>query len=92
MIQNQESFATVQPEILKKFEKGIIGRINHDQFIFDHLKISVSRVHSDFKPYNNLTFQLLQKMTTDLLNDPSNTHNDTLAHIFSTPKIYKNYF
>ena len=60
MLKSNQSFATeVFPETLNKFVDEIVYRANLDQFIFDHLQISKSKIHKNLKPYNEVTFVLI---------------------------------
>ena len=69
ILQNEQgSFAQVDTEILNQFVDNAVFRANQDMFIFDHLSVSVSKRHANFKPINEVSIQMFAKITSDLLN------------------------
>lgn len=62
----EESFNQLDKHILKDFVDVILGRIKQHEVSFDHLKQSISVIHRHFVPYSGKTFQVLNKIITDL--------------------------
>ena len=69
MIQNTtESFKKdVDPVDLHEFVTEIVKRAEDGAFSFEHLQLSASRIHRNFKSFNEQTIFLLQRIIKDIV-------------------------
>ena len=57
--ENQSFKTDVDPKILREFIKEICDRLNSNHAMFEHLKLSFSKMHKKFFPYTEKTFLVL---------------------------------
>ena len=95
ILNNQkESFADISPQVLEEFVENSVFRANQDRYIFDHLNVSVSTIHSHFVPLNEISIQIFNRISKDLLSSEKLQIDQVklLSKIYSSELILKSSF
>ena len=92
ILAHKDSLATdVDKRVLKIFINDILSRMMQHEVVFDHLANSLSKIHSEFKPYTQETFLVLSKIVNDLVSEGGDkipAENFALINkILSTEKV-----
>ena len=68
--------------VLYNFIDEIVFRANHDKYLFEHLKASRSKIHKGYKPFNEKTVVMLDKVIKEV--GHCKEHLNSVARIFAT--------
>lgn len=79
----RESFSEINTAVLYNFIDQAIFRIGQDHFVFEHLHASFSKIHTNFKPFTEMTFKIFKKITTDLSKSKDIEKMQILTKIYS---------
>lgn len=81
---NRESFKTdVNHSDLSELVEQVLKRAQDGEVGFEHLQLSTSRVHRNYRPYTEKSVFLLRRILSDIIGDGNQTINDQELRIVS---------